>query len=178
MQRSRRYDGERKVKKNPVTPALLYRPRPLEQEGLNGYLLRLAEGNGLRGVVQLWPDRTRSLDLLCLRLGIRSDPASYEKLARLAPQLTVEKSQHPVWNHHHSRFCATCLSESPVWKLEWELTLSTACPKHRLGSPTNAVNAGHRKNGADSFLHIASVAPPYQLRLRDKPTNLKCTLPR
>jgi len=109
---------------------LLCRPTRAPNEGMYGYLLRLAEANGLVGIAQLWPDRKPSIDALERRLGTQHWPQNRTMLDETLPQLTCRPGTRPIWNLRHSRYCPCCLSESPQWKWEWELTLFTSCPQH------------------------------------------------
>lgn len=109
---------------------LLCRPTRSSDEGMYGFLLRLAEANGLVGIAQLLPGRKPSIDVLERRLGTQRWPQNRETLNALLPQLSFRPRERRLWNQRHSRYCPCCLGESPQWKWEWELTLFTSCPQH------------------------------------------------
>lgn len=117
--------------RNPIQ-ALLVRPSRSADEGMNGYLLRLSETNGLAGIAQLWPTRQRSIEVLFQRLGSQQWPENIISLDEILPQLSAETGPRPLWNRHVSRFCPCCLSERLQWRWEWELTLVTSCPLHEV----------------------------------------------
>lgn len=112
--------------------ALLARPARSADEGMNGYLLRLSEANGLAGIAQLWPTRQRSIELLFQRLGSQRWPENITSLNETLPQFSVETGPRPLWNRRFSRYCPCCLSERKQWRWEWELTLVTSCPLHEV----------------------------------------------
>jgi TniQ len=117
--------------RNPIQP-LLARPSRSGDEGMNGYLLRLSEANGLAGIAQLWPTRQRSINVLFRRLGSQQWPENITSLDEILPQFSVETGPRPLWNRRFSRFCPCCLSERQQWRWEWELTLVTSCPLHEV----------------------------------------------
>ncbi|MBV7539405.1 TniQ family protein [Duganella sp. sic0402] len=117
--------------RNPIQ-ALLVRPSRFADEGMNGYLLRLSEANGLAGIAQLWPTRQRSIDVLYQRLGSQQWPGNVTNLDEILPQFSVETGPRPLWNRRFSRYCPCCLSEGSQWRWEWELTLVTSCPLHEV----------------------------------------------
>lgn len=107
---------------------LMFRPKPLPQEGLNGFLLRLAEGNGYSGIDFLCGSQRVSSQVLRRWLGLKDNGP----LAWLMPQLTSSRTAYiKPWNHKGSRYCPECLKENPIWRLEWESTYVTVCPTHR-----------------------------------------------
>lgn len=115
---------------HPGDSMLLCRPARAPTEGMYGFLLRLAEANGLVGIAQLLPGRKPSIDALERRLGTQRWPQNRTMLDAIRPQLTCRPGQRSLWNQRHSRYCPCCLSESPQWRWEWELTLFTSCPQH------------------------------------------------
>lgn len=112
--------------------ALLARPTRSADEGMNGYLLRLSEANGLAGIAQLWPARQRPIEVLFQRLGSQQWPENVTSLDDILPQFSVETGPRPLWNRRFSRYCPCCLSERKKWRWEWELTLVTSCPLHEV----------------------------------------------
>ncbi len=117
--------------RNPIQ-ALLARPSRSGDEGMNGYLLRLSEANGLAGIAQLWPTRHRSIEVLFQRLGFNQWPENIANLDEILPQFSVETGSRPLWNRRFSRYCPCCVSERQRWRWEWELTLVTSCPLHEV----------------------------------------------
>jgi len=108
-----------------MTARLPYRPSPYPHEGVNGFLLRLAEGNGCSGVRTLVGDIPVTRSRLATWLG-RDDG-----LGQLVGQLNAKKTTpRPLWNNRSSRYCPACLRADQTWRQEWELTLLTVCPSH------------------------------------------------
>ncbi len=107
---------------------LIYHPLPGHQEGLNGFLLRLAEGNGLAGSGELFGQKPPSPDVLAGYIGLEGDDDSIVRLFRQRVQGT--KGTLRLWNHRTSRYCPLCWRDEKQWRQEWELTLLTACPQH------------------------------------------------
>lgn len=106
---------------------LMFRSKPLPNEGLNGYLLRLAEGNGYDGIGFLCGSQDVSRPQLMQWLGLREA----RPLSGLVPQLTSPRNAYiKPWNHKTSRYCPECLKEELVWHREWECTYITVCPVH------------------------------------------------
>lgn len=108
-----------------MSARLPYRPLSYPHEGLNGFLLRLAEGNGFNGIRTLVGDRPVTWSRLASWLG-RDDG-----FGQLEGQLNAKKaSPRPLWNNLSSRYCPACLKADSTWRQEWELTLLTMCPFH------------------------------------------------
>jgi hypothetical protein len=120
------------MEKVPTPQRLLVRPLRAANEGLQGYLLRLAEANGLVGSKQLWSGRPPSADLILERMGKDHCSEHGHVLAPVLSQFSPEKGSRPLWNRHYSRYCPECLEELERWKWEWELTLVTSCPTHKV----------------------------------------------
>jgi len=107
---------------------LIYHPLPGHQEGLNGFLLRLAEGNGLAGSGELFGQKPPSPDVLAGYIGLEGDDDSIARLFR--QRGPGAKGTLRLWNHRTSRYCPLCWRDEKQWRQEWELTLLTACPQH------------------------------------------------
>lgn len=106
---------------------LVFRSKPLPSEGLNGYLLRLAEGNGYDDIGFLCGNQDISRQQLMQWLGLQNS----RLLNGLAPQLNSSRKAYiKPWNDKTSRYCPECLNESAAWHREWESTYITACPTH------------------------------------------------
>lgn len=109
-----------------MAATLIFRPQPYVDEGLNGYLLRLAEGNRIGQIKRLWKGIPAVQDELARLLGM-SEPPWSERLFKQSDQ----KGNRPMWNSSTSRFCPECLRAQNYWKQDWELSLMSACPIHR-----------------------------------------------
>lgn len=125
---------------------LLCRPTRKPNEGMYGFLLRLAEANGLFGISQLLPGRKSSIDTLERRLGTQRWPQNRTMLDPILPQLTSRFRNRPLWNQRHSRYCPCCLGESPLWRWEWELTLFVCCPEHGVELVEHCPRCGKKLN--------------------------------
>jgi len=128
------------------SPILLSRPSRVSTEGLHGYLLRLAEANGLSGVAQLWPDRKPSIDVLESRLGADRWPQNKTMLQEVIPQMVSTSGSPPIWNQRSSRYCPCCINESAQWRWEWELTLVTCCHQHGVNLIEDCHSCGKKLN--------------------------------
>lgn len=107
---------------------LPFHPIPNAKEGLHGFLLRLAEGNGCNGIKFLCGNKPVSSEVLIQWLGLKTD----RRLVRILTQLSYSKMTYrPLWNYKSSRYCPECLKGRQIWRQEWELTLFTVCPIHK-----------------------------------------------
>lgn len=105
---------------------LLYRPMPFPDEGLNGFILRLATGNQITTVRKLFDGKRFSPEVLVRRLGVQPEMPEFQRMFRQDDCA----GNHPVWNKRTSRYCPYCLREHVYWRQEWELSLITICPRH------------------------------------------------
>lgn len=105
--------------------SLVFRPQPCRDEGLQGFILRLAEGNHVTPQRRLWNDASPSPETLAGLLGVAAAPWA-ERLFRQHDN----KGNRPLWNSRTRRYCPECLKDKPYWRQAWELSLMTACPKH------------------------------------------------
>lgn len=112
-----------------IKKRLLNRPYPDLQEGLSAYILRLAEGNGLRVKDLIGSQRTITTSLRSLLLLTAETEDRY--LRSFSPQLVPDSATWVLWNRRCSRYCPQCLLEHNTWKQEWELNFVTACPVHK-----------------------------------------------
>lgn len=120
---------------------LLYRPLPIPGEGLQGYLLRVIEGNRLPTSVQVFGRTLTTADIIFERLGYREDEASLQPLLRqLHPS---RRGPNPLWNHRTTRYCPQCLADQGIFRQAWELALSTCCTKHRVQLLESCYHCGH-----------------------------------
>jgi hypothetical protein len=132
----------------PPASRLIYRPLPKEQEGLNGFLLRLAEGNGLRTnqLIKVTPGGDEFLPSLAALLDVQPEHTSLTTI-----QLRMErfvKSNRFIWSPRSSRYCPACLKESPIWNLLWEAKLITACERHQVRLVDTCTACGNRLSWA------------------------------
>lgn len=136
--------------------ALLFRPRPKEQEGLMGYLLRLVDENYLTGIGELLRLTLSSPDRGYVRYAVsQALDFSASQLERLASQLglsvdvlhclndpleTARALEHPVDTQSflyrvlrrdvHRVWCPGCLQEDEFLRKAWDWILTTRCPRH------------------------------------------------
>jgi predicted DNA-binding transcriptional regulator AlpA len=108
---------------------LIFHPLPEDGEGLNGYLLRLVEGNSLPGIYTLFNRKAPSLEILTKYLGISGECRLLEKLFR--QRGAAAKRALPMWNNQTSRYCPICVKQHPIWRQEWELSIFTVCAIHQ-----------------------------------------------
>lgn len=108
---------------------LIYHPAPHETEGLYGFLLRVAEGNGLQGIRAAF-DNHDSLDV-CIRQRLGWDLESLHGTRLFQELEPAGYDTYKVWNRRGSRYCPVCLKVAGYWRQEWELALLTVCPEHR-----------------------------------------------
>lgn len=105
---------------------LIFHDLPSQDEGLNGYLLRLAEGNGYGGIEFMIRKNQISMKIFMEWLGVDK-----KCLQMLEVQLEGRRAAFfQLWNYKTSRYCPVCLRDSPIWRREWESTYLTVCPSH------------------------------------------------
>lgn len=109
-----------------MTTKLIYHPRPLLDEGLNGFLLKLSTGNQVHTVRKLMDGKKPSSETLMLRLGLQQQIPELQRMFRQQDSA----GNRPVWNQRTSRYCPSCLREHAYWRQEWELSLVTLCHRH------------------------------------------------
>lgn len=124
-----------------LSPLLVSRPRPMQEESFLGYCLRLAQANGLRCTTWLpslitrygdkqssvWDNLNRLTGHPLARLKVLSGPAP-AALGQLQDWRLGLKITY--WSYSHRRWCPSCLAENGFWKAEWLLSLQIACPNH------------------------------------------------
>lgn len=107
---------------------LLLHPLLREGEGPRGYLLRLAEANGLS--IRSLRELGISFNLQCLGLPSLDDDRI--PLIEYVDRIEQIREVHPtVWNGLTPRYCPQCLVNAPYWHVGWELYWCDACPEHR-----------------------------------------------
>jgi hypothetical protein len=109
-----------------MTTKLIYHPRPLSDEGLNGFLLKLSTGNQVHTVRKLMDGKKPSSETLMLRLGLQQKIPELQRMFRQQDSA----GNRPVWHQRTSRYCPSCLREHAYWRQEWELSLVTLCHRH------------------------------------------------
>lgn len=109
---------------------LLVRITPYADESLPGFLHRLGEANGLSGtfmVERFKSENYAGQESCCIPAGVS---ASWRGIAR---ELRAPSTRPmPIWNLRRRRYCGKCLGEMPYWRASWDLSLTTACPRHRV----------------------------------------------
>lgn len=133
----------------PLWRVLPLHPQPNSLESLNGYLLRLAEANGLKSVHELarlsglrkgWKDQDYSpISTGWLAWIARCDPHSLQDMTcyHLARHFgcagfSVESSS-PFFRGSLSpflRYCPACLDEQPYYRLTWRFLALSGCVLH------------------------------------------------
>lgn len=109
---------------------LLIEVRPRADESLLGYLHRLADANGLEGrVLQKEAKSAKCMQYLAMVHGNGAHPSWLPVHTGLAgrPLQTTR-----LWNLRLPRYCPACLAESLHWRARWDISLMTACGRHRL----------------------------------------------
>lgn len=122
--------------------ALLIRPRLRAGEGPLGYLLRLAEANGLR-----------LCDLRDLGFGFRetvfgsgacSESGKNASGLTHASAILESLDTHPTaWNRLTPRYCPLCFRETGFWLYAWELYWVDTCPSHKVWLVDHCSSCGH-----------------------------------
>ncbi len=111
---------------------LLIRPIFKVGEGSKGFLLRLAEANGLDiGVI----DKLGIVFDIAVLNTLGYLPADFENtsLEKYAKSLENTLVVHgKSWNHKVPRFCPQCLQRDAYWRYEWELLFFDACHEHQV----------------------------------------------
>lgn len=107
------------------TGMLIYHPRPHDDEGLQGFMLRITEGNYLPNSRYLWEGNQSSLETLAGYLGFND----IAPLKALEQQLN-NPGARPVWNRKYGRACPECLRQKGYWRQYWELSMASCCPYH------------------------------------------------
>ena len=123
-------------------------PKPLENESIRGYLLRLTDINGFKSIRVF----KKLLGPSNYNYNTFSNSLSLEALfERLAPSLHTTPDalsdaflSHWTWGVYRSnrqylqgllsqycRLCPLCLSEHQFYKAEWEFSLNVVCKEHQ-----------------------------------------------
>lgn len=107
---------------------LLLHPLLREGEGPRGYLLRLAEANGLS--IRSLSELGISFNVQCL--GFQLTAFDQTSLIEYAGRIEWIRESHPaIWNGLTPRYCPECLANGAYWQVGWELYWCDACPEHR-----------------------------------------------
>jgi hypothetical protein len=112
------------------------RPRPIEQEAIRGYLIRLAAANGYDTPRRLYAAlHARGLAELDLCANL-SEP-EINRLHGIYPNYWRKPGSKvdlavSDFNHYFMRWCPLCLSTSSHLHSAWELKLSCVCMRHAL----------------------------------------------
>lgn len=109
---------------------LLQHPHLIDGEGPQGYMLRLANANGLD--ISALKTLGVFFDVELLK-NFRCLPAEGRDLPLIAYATRVARdwSEHPqLWNVGRCRCCPHCLREGKYWQIGWEQFFFDACPVH------------------------------------------------
>lgn len=100
-------------------------PAVQKEEGLLGYLYRLANANALCGSEVLAAYRAN---------GETDTPPDAPHHWRAEAEELLRPGTSPVrlWAHRAIRFCPHCLAEGAFWRASWHLSLYTCCTRHKL----------------------------------------------
>lgn len=120
---------------------LLIQVSPFIGEGLVGYLHRLAEENGLGADLIIEEFKSAVRNGLDEPLAVINTNEVWRQVA--SELMTPSTQPMPLWNLRRRRFCARCLSESAYWRAEWDLSLVTACLRHKVQLTENCQHCGH-----------------------------------
>lgn len=121
---------------------LVLRPKPIKDESILGYCLRLGHANGfsdMKWLATMLPQADPSLSgLENLALLTGHEPAVLGQLTGPAPRALGPIPDWRLglkvtyWNYGHRRWCPQCLQQLCIWKTEWMLALQVACPSHKV----------------------------------------------
>lgn len=136
-------------REHPLWRMLPLHPQPKPLESLNGYILRLAEANGLKSVHELarlsglrkgWKDQDYSSILTGRLAGIaRCDPNHLQDMTcyHLARHFACAgfsvESTSPFFRGSLApslRYCPVCLDEQPYYHLTWRFLALSGCVLH------------------------------------------------
>lgn len=128
---------------------LLLHPAPEPLESACGYALRLAEANGvapvrhLLAIIGLTASTASVLGAgavhqIATGKRILSD-SEIKSLTKEAADLVAGRCITGA-----TRFCPQCLMERAMWRAEWDLPLSVACPAHHVGLCTHCERCGSK----------------------------------
>jgi len=100
-------------------------PAVQKEEGLLGYLYRLANANALCGSEVLAAYRAN---------GETDTPPDTPHHWRAEAEELLRPGTSPVrlWAHRAIRFCPRCLADGAFWRASWHLSLYTCCTHHKL----------------------------------------------
>ena len=122
---------------------LPHRPRPIEGESWPGYLLRLSNENGLRGLVSI----ATILGLTADRL-LRNDIFEVSKgLQLLSPPVAIQDAQsNRGYLNMRTRVCSECLAgdKVPFVRARWDSPITLHCSHHRKLLVDTCPDCGHQ----------------------------------
>ena len=132
--------------KKQVNYVLPVRLSPFRDEGAQGYLLKLAEGNLLNTDELKSIGITFDYDILLsndILVDKTIDPDLHRHVAYISE---LWQSDHRVWNVQYARFCPQCLAEHGYWKVEWELNFYDVCHHHQAWLIDQCSSCGNKLN--------------------------------
>jgi hypothetical protein len=109
---------------------LLRHPRLIDGEGPQGFLLRLANANGLDRSSLKTGGVFFHVELL-KSIGCLPDDWPDHPLIAYATLVAQEWAERPlIWNTRRCRCCPLCLQEGEYWRVGWEHLFFDVCPVH------------------------------------------------
>lgn len=121
--------GNTLIQKNYQLPQKL---SPFNDEGPNGYLMRLADANLL--TIKDLKNIGIGYNLEQLKsFGLLDQEIVDNKLKQNLAQINSwRESGKTILNEKHARCCPKCLDEIGYWRLEWEILFNDVCHHHQI----------------------------------------------
>ena len=128
---------------------------PQKDEGLLGFLYRLAEQNALTGAELLRSFRSASeRDVVSWVTG----PGKPQTWLSECTELRQPGSRSArVWCHRGRKYCPHCLEEERYWRSSWSLMLVTCCTRHQVPLVDCCISCGSQLV-AESMRHLRCAA--------------------
>lgn len=112
-----------------LSPLLLH-PRLIQGEGPQGFMLRLANANGLDRLALKQRGVIFQVELLQYYGCLPSDRPDHPLLSYAALVAREWDEQTSIWNVGRCRCCPQCLQEAQYWRVGWEHIFFDVCPIH------------------------------------------------
>jgi hypothetical protein len=106
------------------------RPFPVQGEGVNWYLLRLATSNGLDGIGYRLVSGKRPTEKEVNALLGRSDREFWKNHPEHCIWFGYKSKRNIIWNTQNRKLCPECLREKRYGYVDWELNCITTCSIH------------------------------------------------
>lgn len=130
-------------------------PLPKKDEGLLGFLYRLAEQNALTGAELLRSFRSASESDVVSWVTSPGKPQTW--LSEAAELRRPGSRSARVWCHRSRKYCAHCLAEDGYWRSSWSLMLVTCCTRHHVPLLDCCITCGSQLI-AESMRHLRCAA--------------------